>query len=136
MRHRYEGTRKLTTFPADHGELIGVGRELEALLGLPQTLQLHGELALLHLIVGERLQVGRESDLVADPDEPLGRIVLVPLDSVSVVHGELVVEVVVSFAVCDERGDHMVTRSVLVVERRLPEPVCKGVHTERRLSMV
>lgn len=128
---RYEGKKKLTAIPANHGEIIGVRSELEVLLGLPQALELHGQLALLHLVVGERPQVGRETELVADPYEPLGRIVLIPLDSIAVVHRELVVEVVVPLAVCDERGDHMVARGVLVVKRRLPEPVCKGVDTER-----
>ena len=42
------------------------------------------------------LQVRSKSKLLANPNEPLGRVVLVPLDRVPVVHGELVVEVVVA----------------------------------------
>ena len=100
------------------------------LLGLPQTLELHGQLALLHLILGERLQVGRETELEADPNKPLRRVVLVPFDRIAVVHRELVMEVVVSFAIRDECGDHVVTRGVLVVKRCLPEPVGEGVDAE------
>ena len=59
----------------------------------------------------------RQPELLAHPDEPLGGIVLVPLDRVAVVHGELVVEVVVPFADGDEGGDEVVARGVLVVER-------------------
>lgn len=103
------------------------------LLGLPQTLKLHGQLALPHFILGERLQVGREAELVADPDEPLCRVVLVPLDCVAVIYRELVVEIVIPLSVRNERSNHMVTGRVLVVKWRLPKPVRKGVDAEGRL---
>ena len=74
-----------------------------------------------------------ETELLHNPDEPLGRVILVPLDGVTVVHGELVVEVVVAFTNSAECGDHVITRGVLVIERRLPEPVGKGVDAESRL---
>lgn len=64
-----------------------------------------------------------EPDFLAGGDEPFGGVVLVPLDRVAVVHGELVVEVVVPLADGDEGGDHVVSRGVLVVEGRLAEPV-------------
>ena len=44
--------------------------------------------------------MGRQSQLATTPNEPLRRVVLVPLDRVSVVHRELVVEVVVALADC------------------------------------
>ena len=93
--------------------IVGWPREL--LLGLVQTLQFHGELTFTDLIVGERLQDGStrtsqhfsqerlylqvrsKSKLLADPNEPLSGVILVPLDRVPVVHGELVVEVMVAF---------------------------------------
>jgi len=58
-----------------------------------------------------------QPELLAHPDEPLGWIVLVPLDRVAVVHGELVVEVVVPFADGDEGSDKVVTRGVCVVKQ-------------------
>ena len=48
---------------------------------------------------------------------------LVPLDRVPVVHRELMVQIVIAFADSDECGDHVVVGSVLVIERRLSEPV-------------
>jgi len=69
------------------------------------------------------LQVAGEADTLANPDEPLGRVILVPFDGISVVHWELMVEIVVPFTNGDESSYGMVARSVLVVERSLPEPV-------------
>lgn len=42
------------------------------------------------------LEVRSKSKLLADPDEPLSGVILVPPDRVSVVHGELMVEVVIT----------------------------------------
>jgi hypothetical protein len=52
-----------------------------------------------------------QPELLAHPDEPLDQTVLVPLDHVAVVHGELVVEVVVPFTDGDEGGDEVVAWS-------------------------
>jgi len=43
------------------------------------------------------LQVAGEANALANRDKPLGRVILVPFDGVSVVHWELVVEIVVPF---------------------------------------
>ena len=94
---------------------------------------MHGKLALRNLVLGEDLQVTGETQLGADPDEPLGGVVLVPPDSVTVVHRELVVEVVVTLADSDQGCDHMVLRGVLVIEGRFSEPVRKGVDAESGL---
>lgn len=75
-----------------------------------------------------------QAELRADPDEPLGRIVLVPFNGISVVHGELVVEVVVTFADSYEGGNEVVLGCVLVVEGGLTEPVSEGVDTECGLN--
>ena len=77
-----------------------------------------------------------KAELRADPDEPLCRVVLVPLDRVAVVHGELVVEVVVTFTNGDESSDKMVTGSVLVIKSAFAEPVSKRVDAKCRLSML
>lgn len=69
-------------------------------------------------------------------DEPLGRIILVPLDGIAVVHGELVVEVVVAFTNGNERSDEVVAGSVLVIKGSLSKPVGQRVDTESRLQMV
>ena len=71
-----------------------------------KTLQLHREFALLDLVVGEGLEVRREAELAAHPDEPLRGIVLVPLDGVPEVHRELVVEVMVAFTNGNELRTH------------------------------
>ena len=71
-----------------------------------------------------------EPDHLAERDEPFSWIVLVPFDSIAIIHGELVVEVVVALSNGDESGDDMVARSVLVVERCLTEPMSQGVDTK------
>jgi hypothetical protein len=88
---------------------------------------------LLNLVGTELLEVVGEAELLPDPDGPLGRVVLVPLDGVAVVGGELVVEVVVTLAESDDGGDDVITGRVAVVERLVTEPVGKGVDTEGSL---
>lgn len=60
-----------------------------------------------------------EPNRLHDEDEPLSGVILVPLDSVTVIHGELVVEVVVTLAYGKERSDDVVARGVLIVEGSL-----------------
>lgn len=64
-----------------------------------------------------------QSHLSADPDEPLRGVILIPLDGVSVVHGELVMEIVVTFANSDKGSDKVVLGRVLVIEGGLTEPM-------------
>lgn len=45
--------------------------------------------AFFDLVRPELFEVGRQPDLLACPDRPLGRVVLPPFDSVAVVAGEL-----------------------------------------------
>jgi len=68
-------------------------------------------------------------------DEPLGRVVLEPLDGVSEIHGELMVEVVVALTDGAESSEEVITGSVLVVERLVSEPVSQGVDTEGGLGV-
>lgn len=88
---------------------------------------------LLDLVGTELLEVGGETELAPQPDGPLGGVVLVPLDSVTVVGGELVVEVVVTFTKGDKSGDDVVPGAVAVVEGLVAEPVGKGVDAEGSL---
>lgn len=128
MYTHIQAQNRLTAFPADDWQFLRSPRE--HLLRLPQLLQLHGELALLDLVIGEDFEVAGETKPGADRDEPLGGVVLVPLNGVTVVHGELVVEVVVALTNRSERGDEVVTRGVLVVERCVTKPMCERVHAE------
>lgn len=79
------------------------------------------------------LEVACQANLLACPYEPLGRVVLIPLDGIAVVHGELVVEIVISFTNGNEGSDEVVARAVLVIERCFTEPVSERVNAERRL---
>lgn len=81
------------------------------------------------------LQLVGQTDLLHSPDEPLGRIVLVPFDGIPVVHRKLVVEIVITLPDCNERGDHMIAGCVLVIERSFTEPMSERVDTEGRLPM-
>lgn len=125
---------KLTAFPADNRQVGLLRCPSEDVLGLPELLELHGQLALLDLIVGEDLQVCRKTEERSNSDEPLSRVILIPPDRVTVVHGELMVEVVVTFANGGQSGDEVVTGRVLVVEGGVTEPVRERVHAEGRLS--
>jgi hypothetical protein len=69
------------------------------------------------------LQMACKSEFVAYPDKPLGRIVLVPFDGITIVHRELMVEVVVAFANGGKGSDDVVARSVFVIEGSISEPV-------------
>jgi len=86
--------------------------------------------SLLNLVLAELLEVRCEAELLPSPDAPLSGVVLPPLNSVAVVGGELVVEVVVSLAKGNESSDDMVTRRVAVVEGLVTEPVGQGVDAE------
>ena len=88
-----------------------------------QTLDIHGEDALLYFSVRECLEVARQPDLFATCNEPLSRIPLVPFDSVSIVHRELVVKVMIPLAEGHNGGDEVISRCQLIVERRFTKPM-------------
>ena len=111
-----------------------MGSPGDNILRFPELLELHSELTLPDFIAGEHLQVGCETKLVADPDEPLGWVILVPSDRVTVVTRELMMEIVVSLADCDKCSEEVVPWSVLVIEGRLAKPVRQRVDAERRLE--
>ena len=74
-----------------------------------------------------------KSHLLAHPDKPFGRVVLIPPDGVTVIHRELVMEIVVTFANGDERCGEVIPGSVLVIERCSSKPVGEGINTESGL---
>lgn len=122
-----------TSLPADNRQVVTVRSPRQTFLLLTEPLELHRELTFRDLVIGESLEMAGETELRGGPDEPFGGIILIPLDCVTVVHGELVMEVVVPLTDGDESGDHVVAGSVLVVKRSVAKPVRKGVYTEGRL---
>jgi hypothetical protein len=121
----------LTTLPANNGKLLRSPRK--NLLRLSQLLELHRKLTLLDFVLGEDFQVASETKKRAQTDEPFGGIVLIPLDGITIIHGELVVEIMVAFTNGRQGGNEVITRSVLIVERSLAKPVSEGVHAKGRL---
>lgn len=119
--------------PVDDGELVERDTPVEGSTLLVELLLELLDTALLDLVLTELLEVVGEAELLPDPDGPLGRIILVPLDGISVVGGELVVEVVVSLSESDKGGEDVVTGRVSVVERLVTEPVGDRVDAERGL---
>ena len=123
-----------TAVPSDDRQVVGVCGPIYIVgLGL-EFLQFHGILALSDLVVGESLEVRGETKPGHDGDEPLCRIILVPLDGISVVHGELMVEVVVTFTNGDESSDNMISRSVLVIKGCFTEIVSERVDAKGGLG--
>jgi len=123
----------LKVLPRHDREIIVRHGPLEVLGRLGNLLELHRVLALLDLVRRERLEVRGEAKVRHGKDEPLGRVVLVPLDGVPVVLGELVVEVVVTFTDRDEGSHKVITRRVLVVKGSVTEPMSERVDAEGRV---
>lgn len=135
--HRHQSLPVLglgdVVIPVDDGELVEGSTPVELGSLLVELLLQLLDAALLDLVGAELLQVVGEAELLPHPDGPLGRVVLVPLDGVAVVRGELVVEVVVALAERHEGRDHVVAGRVAVVEGLLAQPVRQRVDAERRL---
>lgn len=102
--------------------------ELRALLIKLLLQLLHA--ALLDFIGAELLKIIGKANFLHHPDEPLGRIILPPLNGIAVVGRELVVEVVVALAEGDDRGDDVVAGGVAVIEGLVADPVREAVHAE------
>jgi hypothetical protein len=86
--------------------------------------------ALLNFVGSELLEVVCKAELLCRPDEPFGWVVLPPFDSVAVIAGEFVVEVVVAFAKGYESGDNVIAGRVAVIEWLVAEPMGKGIDAE------
>lgn len=80
------------------------------------------------------LQMVSKPNLMAQPNQPLGGIVLVPLDCVTIIHGELMMEIVIAFSECYEGSQQVISRRVLVIVRRVANPMGNGIDTRRRLN--
>src|SRR5437763_11218616 len=112
------------------GQLLDGNPPVELGTGAVELLLELLDAALLDLVGSELLEVVGETELFPGPDAPFGGVVLMPLDGVPVITGELVVEVVVSLPEGDEGGDDVVPGRVAVVEGLVPEPVGEGVDAE------
>lgn len=119
--------------PFHNRQLIKRNTPVELSTALVEFLLKLLKTALFDFVGTELLQVVGETELLAGPDEPLGRVVLVPFDGIAVVRRELVVEVVVSFAEGNESGNDVIARRVAVIEWLVTEPVGQRVDTEGSL---
>ena len=120
----------LVVLPADDWQLLERNTPIESLSLLVELLLQLLETALLDLVLLELLQVIGEAKLLPDPDGPFGWVILMPFDSIAVVGGELVVEVVVTLTKSDESSDDVVTGRVAVIEWLITKPMGQGVDTE------
>lgn len=116
--------------PLDNRELVERNTPVELGALLVKLLLELLDTALLDFVGAELLEVGSKAELAPQPDAPLGGVVLVPLDGVAVVGGELVMEVVVAFTEGDESSDDVVPGAVAVVEGLVTEPVSERVDAE------
>lgn len=119
--------------PADNGELLERSTPVEGGTLLVELLLQLLNTALFDLVGTELLEVIGEAEHLPEVDGPLGRVILPPLNGVSVVGGELVVEVVVTLTESNESSDEVITGRVAVVKRLVTEPVSQGVDTESSL---
>lgn len=74
-----------------------------------------------------------ESKFVANRNEPLGWVPLVPFHSVPVIHRKLMMEIMVSLPQRHNRGEKMVPWRVLIVECAFAQPMSQRVDCEGRL---
>jgi hypothetical protein len=71
------------------------------------------------------------ANFLAGPDKPLGRIILVPLDGIPVVHGKLVMEIVIALSDSDQCSNKVISGCVLVVKGSLSKIVSQRIHAKR-----
>lgn len=116
--------------PANDGKLLEGRSPVELRTLLVELLLQLLNTALLNLVGTELLEVVGKAEPLPEGDGPLGGVILPPLNGISVVGGELVVEVVVSLTERDDGGDDVVTRGVAVVKRLVTQPVGKRVDAE------
>lgn len=95
--------------PVDDGELLEGSTPVEGGALLVELLLELLDTALFDFVGAELLQVVGEAGELPQSNHPLGGVVLPPLNGVSVVRGELVVEVVVTLTESDEGSDDVVT---------------------------
>jgi len=120
----------LERFPGDNRKIIRILGPDEGILLSSQAFQLHGQFAFAHFVIGERLKMGSEPNPLHHSDEPFGGVILIPFDSISEVHRELVMEVMITFTNGHESGDDVVARCMLVIKWRIPKPMSEGIDAE------
>lgn len=96
--------------PADNGQVLERNTPVKSGTLLVELLLKLLESALLNLVLGECLEVVCEAEELHDRDEPLGGVVLPPLNSVAEITWELVVEVVVTLTKGNEGSDDVISR--------------------------
>ena len=120
-------------FPIHDWKLLEWNTPIKSLSLLVEFLLQLLETSLFDFVVLELLEIISEAELLPDPDRPLCRVILMPFDSIAVIRGEFVVEVVVTLSECDESCDNVITRRVAVIEWLITEPMCQRVDTEGSL---
>jgi hypothetical protein len=120
----------LVGIPVDDWELFERNTPVKSLSLLVKLLLELLEATLLDLILLELLEVICKAELLPDPDRPLGRVILMPFNSIPVVRWEFVMEVVVTLAESDDGSDNVITGRVAVVEWLITKPMCQRVDTE------
>ena len=116
--------------PGEDGQLLEGSAPVEGGALLVELLLHLLETALLDFVLGEGLEVVGKANELHEPDEPLCGVVLVPLDGVAEVAGELVVEVVIALTQGNQGSDDVVARRVAVIEGLVAEPVGQAVDAE------
>src|ERR1700753_1775183 len=124
-----------TTLPINPRRVVRVRRPFEPILPGLQFLQLHRQPALVDLSFGEDTEMARKSKVVANGDEPLGWVPLVPFHSIPIVHRKLMMEIMVSLPERHKRRKEMVPWRVLVIEGACAEPMGQRVDRESRLRV-
>lgn len=87
----------------------------------------------MNFVVGKDSEAAGTSDHVAERDEPFGGIILIPMECVSVVHRELMVEVMIALAHGEKSGNEVVAWGKNIVVGRRAKVMCDGVDAERAL---
>jgi hypothetical protein len=77
--------------------------------------------------------VAGEAQQLTNRNEPFRGVILIPFNRIAIVHRELVVEIVVTFANRHKRRHQVVSRSMLIIKRRFTKPVSERVDAKRRL---
>lgn len=119
--------------PADNGELLERSTPVEGGTLLVELLLQLLTTALFDFVGTELLEVIGEAEHLPEVDGPLGRVILPPLNGVSVVGGEFVVEVVVTLTEGDKSRDEVITGRVAVIKGLVTEPMGQRVDAESGL---
>lgn len=119
--------------PVHNGELFQRSTPVESGALLIKLLLHLLNTALFNFVGTELLEVIGETHHLPQADRPLGGIILIPRNSVTVVRGELVMEVVVTLAESDKSGNDVITGGVAIIEGLVTEPMGERVDTEGSL---